>query len=80
MRLHQSSLRGILGFCQGRLVFFGGGGLLAGVSAVFLVGILGAMLLPSVPERAQAVEGDGGATTYAAGKGRLGLDISFSLM
>lgn len=67
MRLHQSSLRGILGFCQGRLVFFGGGGLLAGVSAVFLVGILGAMLLPSVPERAQAVEGDGGATTYATG-------------
>lgn len=69
-----------MGFCQGRLVFFGGGGLLAGVSAVFLVGILGAMLLPSVPERAQAVEGDGGATTYAAGRGRLGLDISFSLM
>ena len=67
MRLHQSSLRGILGFCQGRLVFFGGGGLLAGVSAVFLVGILGAMLLPSVPERAQAIEGDGGATTYATG-------------
>lgn len=48
-------------------MFFGGGGLLAGVSAVFLVGILGAMLLPSVPERAQAVEGDGGATTYATG-------------
>lgn len=34
---------------------------------MFLVGILGAMLLPSVPERAQAVEGDGGATTYATG-------------
>lgn len=48
-------------------MFFGGGGLLAGVSAVFLMGLLGAMLLPSVPERAQAVEGDGGATTYATG-------------
>ena len=41
--------------------------MLAGMSAAALVILLAAMIFPALPEAAQAVEGDGGATTYATG-------------
>ena len=37
------------------------------MSAAALVILLAAMIFPALPEAAQAVEGDGGATTYATG-------------
>ena len=40
---------------------------LVGMSAAVLVILLAAMIFPALPEAAQAVEGDGGATTYATG-------------
>ena len=62
----------LLGFSRraGRLtrgMSFGKLRALAGMSAAALVILLAAMIFPALPEAAQAVEGDGGVTTYATG-------------